>query len=46
VLARVLVAHAEAEEEEVYPTLHRTEAIDADEAEYGEHGTTQATSRS
>jgi hypothetical protein len=36
-LAEVLVAHAEAEEEEVYPTLrHRADDIGAHEAEHGE----------
>lgn len=36
-LAALLVAHAEAEEAEVYPTLRVTDAIDADEAEHGAH---------
>nr|WP_274387785.1 hemerythrin domain-containing protein [Salsipaludibacter albus] len=34
-LAAVLVAHAEAEEAEVYPTLRTRDAIDEDEAEHG-----------
>ncbi len=34
-LAAVLVAHAEAEEAEVYPTLRQRDAIDAHEAEHG-----------
>lgn len=34
-LSSVLVAHAEAEEAEVYPTLRRKEAIDEDMAEHG-----------
>jgi hemerythrin superfamily protein len=34
-LAGLLVAHAEAEEAEVYPSLRRKDAIDADEAEHG-----------
>ena len=33
-LAALLVAHAEAEEKEVYPSLRRREAIDADEVEH------------
>jgi hypothetical protein len=36
-LADLLVAHAEAEEHEVYPRLRRKDAIDADTAEHGEH---------
>lgn len=36
-LSAVLVAHAEAEEAEVYPSLARREAIDGEEAEHGEH---------
>jgi hemerythrin-like domain-containing protein len=36
-LATVLVAHAEAEESKVYPTLRRKDAIDADEVEHSEH---------
>ena len=35
-LANLLVAHGEAEESEVYPTLVRKDAIEADEAEHGE----------
>ncbi|HEU5456508.1 MAG TPA: hemerythrin domain-containing protein, partial [Nocardioides sp.] len=35
-LAEVLVAHATAEEEEVYPTLRRGRAITAHEEEHGE----------
>ncbi len=34
--ARLHVAHAVAEEEEVYPTLRRKDAIDEHEAEHGE----------
>lgn len=36
-LAAVLVAHAEAEEKEVYPKLRRKDAIDSEKAEHGEH---------
>ena len=36
-LATVLIAHAEAEESKVYPTLRRKDAIDADEVEHSEH---------
>ena len=36
-LAALHVAHAEAEERHVYPTLRRDHAIGADEAEHGEH---------
>lgn len=36
-LADVLVAHAEAEEEHVYPALVRKDAIDEEDAEHGEH---------
>ncbi|MGB5951081.1 MAG: hemerythrin domain-containing protein [Ornithinimicrobium sp.] len=35
--ADVLIAHGEAEEEKVYPKLQRKSAIDAEEAEHGEH---------
>ena len=35
--AALHVAHAEAEEAKVYPTLRRTHAIDEHEAEHGEH---------
>ncbi len=35
-LAAVLVAHAEAEEAEVYPNLRRSDAIDEHEAEHGQ----------
>lgn len=35
--AQVLIAHGEAEEEKVYPNLTRKDAIDAEEAEHGEH---------
>lgn len=35
-LAAVLVAHGEAEEQQVYPRLRRKDAIDEDEAEHGE----------
>ncbi len=35
--ADVLIAHGEAEEEKVYPNLQRKNAIDAEEAEHGEH---------
>lgn len=34
-LAAILVAHAEAEESEVYPTLRKRGAIDSEEAEHG-----------
>lgn len=34
--AAVLVAHGEAEEQQVYPRLRRKDAIDAEEAEHGE----------
>jgi hypothetical protein len=37
VLSRVLVAHAEAEEKEVYPNLSRRKAIGDGEAEHSEH---------
>ncbi len=36
-LADVLIAHAEAEEAEVYPALARTDAIDDHDAEHGAH---------
>src|SRR6478672_7283698 len=36
-LADVLIAHGEAEEQEVYPKLVRKDAIGSDEAEHGEH---------
>lgn len=36
-LADVLIAHGEAEEQEVYPTLVRKDAIGTHEAEHGEH---------
>ncbi|WP_020388263.1 hemerythrin domain-containing protein [Kribbella catacumbae] len=36
-LATVLIAHAEAEESEVYPSLHKRDAIDAEEVEHSEH---------
>jgi hemerythrin-like domain-containing protein len=36
-LATVLIAHAEAEETKVYPTLRRRDAIDAEEVEHSEH---------
>lgn len=36
-LSGLLVAHAEAEESEVYPRLRRREAIDEDEKEHSEH---------
>jgi iron-sulfur cluster repair protein YtfE (RIC family) len=35
-LSAVLVAHAEAEEQVVYPKLRRRATIDAEEAEHGE----------
>lgn len=35
--AHVLIAHGEAEEEKVYPTLEHRDAIDSEEAEHGEH---------
>ncbi|WP_131105219.1 hemerythrin domain-containing protein [Ornithinimicrobium sufpigmenti] len=35
-LAAVLVAHGEAEEQQVYPRLRRKDAIDTEEAEHGE----------
>lgn len=35
-LSAILVAHAEAEEKEVYPTLRRRDAIDEEEAEHGQ----------
>ncbi len=35
--AQVLIAHGEAEEEKVYPRLQRKDAINAEEAEHGEH---------
>ena len=36
-LADLLVAHGEAEEQHVYPGLVRTDAIEDEEAEHGEH---------
>lgn len=36
-LATVLVAHAEAEESKVYPSLRKKKAIDQDEVEHSEH---------
>jgi hypothetical protein len=36
-LADVLVAHAEAEEQHVYPNLVRKQAVDADDVEHSEH---------
>jgi hypothetical protein len=36
-LAAVLVAHAEAEEQHVYPSLVRRRAVDEEEAEHGRH---------
>ncbi|HET6987949.1 MAG TPA: hemerythrin domain-containing protein [Kribbella sp.] len=36
-LATVLIAHAEAEEEKVYPALRKKDAIDAEEVEHSEH---------
>jgi Hemerythrin HHE cation binding domain len=36
-LATVLVAHAEAEEQKVYPQLRRRTSVTADEAKHGEH---------
>jgi hemerythrin-like domain-containing protein len=36
-LATVLIAHAEAEESEVYPQLRKKDAIDAEEVEHSEH---------
>jgi hypothetical protein len=36
-LADVLVAHAEAEEQHVYPTLVRQRAVDEEEVEHGRH---------
>lgn len=36
-LATVLVAHAEAEESKVYPSLRKKHAIDAEEVEHSEH---------
>ncbi len=36
-LATVLIAHAEAEESKVYPSLRRKDAIDAEEVEHSEH---------
>ena len=37
ILARLLVAHAEAEEKVVYPQFRQKRAIDAEEAEHGRH---------
>lgn len=37
VMAKVLVAHAEAEERKVYPRLRRKDTIEPDEAEHGKH---------
>jgi hypothetical protein len=37
VLARVLVAHAEAEEKEVYPQLRKKDAIGSEEVEHSSH---------
>ncbi|MFC0625591.1 hemerythrin domain-containing protein [Kribbella deserti] len=36
-LAAVLIAHAEAEESKVYPSLKKKDAIDAEEVEHSEH---------
>jgi hemerythrin superfamily protein len=36
-LATVLIAHAEAEESKVYPSLRRKDAIDAEEVEHSTH---------
>jgi len=36
-LSRVLVAHAEAEEKNVYPKLRKKDAIESEEAEHGKH---------
>jgi hemerythrin superfamily protein len=36
-LATVLIAHAEAEESQVYPQLRKKDAIDAEEVEHSEH---------
>lgn len=36
-LATVLIAHAEAEESKVYPSLRKKHAIDAEEVEHSEH---------
>lgn len=36
-LATVLIAHAEAEESKVYPSLRKQDAIDAEEVEHSEH---------
>jgi hemerythrin-like domain-containing protein len=36
-LATVLIAHAEAEESKVYPSLRKRNAIDAEEVEHSEH---------
>jgi hemerythrin-like domain-containing protein len=36
-LATVLIAHAEAEESKVYPSLRKKNAIDAEEVEHSEH---------
>jgi len=36
-LATVLIAHAEAEEDKVYPALRKKDAIDAEEVEHSEH---------
>jgi hemerythrin superfamily protein len=36
-LATVLIAHAEAEESKVYPSLRHRHAIDSDEVEHSEH---------
>lgn len=40
-LSALLTAHGEAEEEHVYPSLRRKDAIDADEAEHGEEEHTE-----
>lgn len=37
IMARLLVAHAEAEEKVVYPQFRQKRAIDAEEAEHGSH---------
>ena len=36
-VATVLIAHAEAEETKVYPTLRKRDAIDSEEVEHSEH---------
>ena len=36
-LATVLIAHAEAEESKVYPSLRKKDAIDSEEVEHSEH---------